>query len=222
MDEYLPFYDNFLLLGDFNAEVSEPIMEEFCAIYSLKNLIKVPTCFKNPLNLSSIDVILTNSFRSFQNSVAIETGLSDHHKMTVTVLKSFFQKQSPSIIRYRDYKNFDLEKFCGELVNSLNSFNGKTISYENFEGILIRLIDRHAPLKEKYVRANNASFMNKNLSKAFMTRSRLRNKFLSNPSSINESNYLIPFKFRLPLIFAPRGAKIKGSELNGQRGWGEN
>ena len=92
-------------------------MEEFCAIYSLKNLIKVPTFFKNPLNPSSIDVILTNSFRSFQNSVAIETGLSDHHKMTVTVLKS-----------YRDYKNFDLEKFCGELVNSLNSFNGKTIS----------------------------------------------------------------------------------------------
>ena len=119
----------------------------------------------------------------------IETGLSDHHKMTVTVLKSFCQKQSPSITRYRDYKNFDLEKFCGELVNSLNSFNGKTISYENFEEILIRLIDKHAPLKEKYVRANNASFMNKNLSKAFMTRSRLINKFLSNPSSINESNY---------------------------------
>ena len=66
LDEYLPFYDNFLLLGDFNAEVSEPIMEEFCAIHSLKNLIKVPTCFKNPLNPSSIDVILTNSFRSFQ------------------------------------------------------------------------------------------------------------------------------------------------------------
>ena len=31
--------------------------------------------------------------------------------------------------------------------------------------------------------------MNKTLSKTFMTRSRLRNKFLSNPSSINESNY---------------------------------
>ena len=74
-------------------------------------------------------------------------------------------------------------------MNSLNRFNGKTISYENFEGILISLIDKHAPLKEKYIRANNAPFMNKNLSEAFMTRSRLRNKFLSNPSSINESNY---------------------------------
>ena len=97
--------------------------------------------------------------------------------MTVTVLKSFFQKQSPSIIRYRDYKNFDLEKFCVELVNSLNSFNGKTINYEHFEGILIRLIGKHAPLKEKYVRANNASFMNKNLSKVFMTRSRCEINF---------------------------------------------
>ena len=31
--------------------------------------------------------------------------------------------------------------------------------------------------------------MNKTLSKTFMTRSRLRNTFLSNPNSINESNY---------------------------------
>ena len=30
--------------------------------------------------------------------------------------------------------------------------------------------------------------------------------------------YLIPFKFRLPLIFAPQGAKIKGSELRGPKG----
>ena len=148
LDEYMPFYDNFLLLGDFNAEALELIMEEFCAIYSLKNLIKVPTCFKNLLNPSSIDVILTYSFRSFQNSVTIETGLSGHHKMTITVLKSFFRKQSPSIIRYRDYKNFDLEIFRGELVVSLNSFNGRTTSYEIFEGILMRLIDKHAPLKK--------------------------------------------------------------------------
>ena len=189
LDEYMPSYDNFLILGDFNAEVSESIMEEFCAIYNLKNLINVPTCFKKTLNPSSIDVILTNRFRSFQNSVVIETGLSDYHKMTITVLKTFFQKQVPTTIRYRDYKKFDLEIFRKELVDSLNNFNGRVMSYDIFEELLVQLLNRHAPLKEKCVRANNASFMNKTLSKAFMTRSCLRNKFLCNPNSANESNF---------------------------------
>ena len=37
--------------------------------------------------------------------------------------------------------------------------------------------DRHVPLKEKHVRCNQATFVNKNLRKAIMTRSRLLNKF---------------------------------------------
>ena len=44
-------------------------------------------------------------------------------------------------------------------------------------------------MRTKYVRANNAPFMNRNLSKAIMTRSRLRNKFLKNPNEINKTNY---------------------------------
>ena len=36
--------------------------------------------------------MLTISVRSFQNSYALETGLSDFHKMTVTILKSYFKK----------------------------------------------------------------------------------------------------------------------------------
>ena len=50
--------------------------------------------------------MLTSSYRSFQNSCAIETGLPDFHKMIVTVMKAYFQKQKPKVITYRDYKNF--------------------------------------------------------------------------------------------------------------------
>ena len=44
-------------------------------------------------------------------------------------------------------------------------------------------------MKTKCIRANNGPFMNKSLSKAVMTRSRLRNKFLKSPSHDNEYNY---------------------------------
>ena len=36
--------------------------------------------------------MLTNRQRSFQNSCAIDTGLSDFHKVTVTLLRSSFLK----------------------------------------------------------------------------------------------------------------------------------
>ena len=55
--------------------------------------MKEPTCFKNPENLTCIDLMLTNLYRSFHNSCAIETRLSDFHKMIVTVLKSYFHKK---------------------------------------------------------------------------------------------------------------------------------
>ena len=60
LDNYIGNYDNILLLGDFNLEFSEPCLNDFCDINNLKNLVKEPTCFKNPDNPSCIDLFLTN------------------------------------------------------------------------------------------------------------------------------------------------------------------
>ena len=92
LDHYMSKYDNFILLGDFNSEMGDNTMAAFGDTYNLTNLIKEPTCFKNPLNPSSIDLILTNRSRSFQNSQTLETRLSDHHKLTITVIRAFFPK----------------------------------------------------------------------------------------------------------------------------------
>ena len=40
------------------------------------------------------------------------------------------------------------------------------------------ITDKHDPIKQKKVRGNNAPFMTKELRKAIMDRSRLRNKYL--------------------------------------------
>ena len=78
LDKRMGNYDNFILLGDFNLMIIESQMLDFCLLYNLSNLIKEPTCYKNPLNPTSIDVILTNRVDSFQNSIAIETGLTQN------------------------------------------------------------------------------------------------------------------------------------------------
>ena len=44
-------------------------------------------------------------------------------------------------------------------------------------------------MQKKHVRANEASFMNKNIKKEIMNRTRLKNKFLKNRSVENNINY---------------------------------
>ena len=91
-------------------------LEEFCASYNLKNLIKEPTCFKNIDNPTLIDHILTNHPKSFHSSSVYETGLSDFHKLTLTVLKTFHVKHKPKIIQYRDFNHFDNTSFRADLL----------------------------------------------------------------------------------------------------------
>ena len=129
LDLFSSDYDNILLMGDLNAEPHDNHLKDFCDIDNLKNLIKVPTCFKNPDRPTCIDVMLINSYRSFHNSCAIETGLSDFHKMTVPVLKTHFQKREPKVIKYRDFSNFsetEYREFLTELAREPNQ------SYEIF------------------------------------------------------------------------------------------
>ena len=44
LDKCLSTYDNFLLIGDMNAEPSNEIVNNFCELYSCKNIIKDKTC----------------------------------------------------------------------------------------------------------------------------------------------------------------------------------
>ena len=62
-------------------------MTTFCRVRNLKRLINASTCYKNPNKPSYIDLIITNSLKSFQNACIFETALSDFHKTFLTVLK---------------------------------------------------------------------------------------------------------------------------------------
>ena len=117
---YSKFYERFILTEDFNAEESEPCLLQFLFEMNAKNILKQATCYKSLSNPSCIDLAITNSSSSFQNSEAISTGLSDFHRIVITVLKQTFQKSSPKKFVYRDYKNFDRLTFKRELEEKRN------------------------------------------------------------------------------------------------------
>ena len=151
--------------------------------YNLKSLVKQKTCFKNPDNPSCIDLILTNSPRSFQDNSVFETGLSDFHKLTTTVLKQYFPKPKPKIVNYRDYRNFRNDEFWAEL-DEILKHDTNNIEYQHFLNIFIEILNKHAPMKIKYLRENHGKFMTKGLRKAIMKRSRLRNMFLRDRTNV--------------------------------------
>ena len=115
LDLLLPKYDNFMLIGDLNAEPTEAAVSDFCEICNLKRLIKDKTCFKNPTKPTCIDLIITNKPKCFQDSVVIETGLSEFQKMSPTVMKMYYTKQKPSIVHYRKFKNFCNDSFIKDI-----------------------------------------------------------------------------------------------------------
>ena len=188
LDLHSPNYENFMLLGDFNSEMTDSNLKDFCNLYLLKNLIKKPTCFKYPENPKTIDLILTNRPKSFCNSDTLETRLSDFYKLTVTALKTFFIKQSPKGISYRNYKNFSNDSFRTDLINEIPS-NGILGDLTGFLDACKKSLDYKAPHYKKYARANQAPFLRKEINREIMTRSRLRNKFLRCRSDENKKAY---------------------------------
>ena len=110
LDLYSAQYEN-LIICDFSSDVNQFCMKASCGCYNLSSLIKEPTRYKNPQNSSCRDLILTNSPYRFQSSCVIEVGLSDFHKMTVSVMKTTYEKLKARIVNYRDYKNFCNDTF---------------------------------------------------------------------------------------------------------------
>ena len=60
--------EHFLIMGDFNADVSDSSTTSFCTLFKLRSTVKEPTCCKNPENSSCIRLFLTNCPKSFLNT----------------------------------------------------------------------------------------------------------------------------------------------------------
>ena len=189
-------YDNIMVIGDLNIDLNilnndkHNYLSNICEVYNLKNMIKGKTCDKS-IHGTSIDIMLTNKSQSFMKTSNIETGLSDHHKLILSFFRTSFQKLNPKKIVYREMKNFDKNAFLNDIKNLPFEQIEERFpdSYHGFSTFYKSIVDRHAPIKTKIVRGNQSNFMNKELNKAIMERSRYRNKYNKWKSRENYLNY---------------------------------
>ena len=149
-------------------------------MHNFKNLLDKATCYKNPTNTSSVDLILTNRPRSFQKFCPFETGLFDFHKMTLAVLKSSFAKQKPRILNYRNYKSFNNTLFRDQVLNKLTNSNLQISDkgLKHFKETYLSVVNTIAPLKSRFIQASQEPFINKEIQWGVVVRSKLRKKFL--------------------------------------------
>ena len=83
---------------------------------------------------------------------------------------------------YRKYKHFNENKFEKEILNKLSKCNKETFQIDEFKELFITTLNVHAPRKTKFLRANRAYFVSKELTEAIMLRSKLHNKYLTEKS----------------------------------------
>ena len=121
------FFFFFFFAIDFNTEDNEPVLFLF----------------------------IINSIMIFQNTRTVATGLSNFHKMIVTVYKTFFPKSKPKEIVYKSYLKFVTDAFQVELNLKLQTIN----NYESFQSVFLSVLNKRAPLKKKFIRGNQAPYM---------------------------------------------------------------
>lgn len=91
LDLYLADCEDLKMIRVFNKASSNE-HEGSLRIHKLSNLVTELTWYENSENPSYIDLILTNCPQSFHTSCVIETSTSHFHRVTVSTMKSNFQK----------------------------------------------------------------------------------------------------------------------------------
>ena len=75
------------------------------------------------------------------------------------------------------------------------------LKYSNyFHKVYMKILNKHAPCKKKYIKWNNRLLVNKGISKAIMFTAKLRKKLLKYPTTTNQISYSKQRSFCLSLL----------------------
>ena len=96
----------------------------------------------------------------------------------LTVLKSSFVKQKPRLLNYRNYKFFNNTLFRDQVLNKLINSNLQISNKDlkHFKETCMPVVNTIASLKSRFIQANQAPFINKEIQWGVMVRSKLRKK----------------------------------------------
>ena len=111
----------------------------------------------------------------------------------VITIRHFFLEPSTLNCTFHSYKNFDSDAFAQHLASVPFSichlFEDPNDAQQAFSTLLKNVIDEHAPMKTRKLKANPAPTMNKAWRKEINYRTALRTKFRKHPTEKNYEKY---------------------------------
>ena len=155
LNKILGKYDNIVLAGDLNIDElktgsdSSNHLPDAKDVFNLTNLVKKPTCFKSQ-DGTLIDLTLTNRPRNFLKSRNFQIGLSDSHKLVVSILRTSFKRLPRKIMTYRDQKRFSQAHFLRDLDSRLlqaELYRNYDETYKKLFEVFNDILNHHASLK---------------------------------------------------------------------------
>ena len=84
---------------------------------------------------SCIDLLITNSKFWFMKTNSFKIGLSDHHHMIYTILKTKFQSFEPKKSIYHNFKQYDSGQFKLDIFNTMSAIRTHAAFKNNFVSI---------------------------------------------------------------------------------------
>ena len=151
-----------VLANDPTHLVSE--MDFITKLYQYEQLIKDPTRVTKD-SASLIDPFYTTKSDYIASSGVKIITISDHY-LIYGVRKSQATKQSPRIIEYRDFKQFNETHFLFELQSSINlnlEYWDPNDSWSIWKNTFLNIVNRHAPLKKRRVSSKRLPSITKDL-----------------------------------------------------------
>ena len=153
--------------------------QEFCQIFSLKQLIICPT--RVTCNTSSlIDRILTNTTEKFFQSGIIDCGMSNHQLIFCTrkIKRAKFNKHNVVFLRSPKYYtvNVFVEKLRKVNFSNYERFSCIDAAYTDFLNKLMKVANEIAPSKEIRIKNNRYEWFDREIAELIHTREKLFKK----------------------------------------------
>ena len=179
-------------MGDFNFHVEnhendQHAQQLLCLIdaFGLIQHVRQPT----HLHGHTLDLIISRFSETIVHEVTVESPMISDHKFVIVKINM----QRPTLpmkkIKYRMWKNFDLEKFKTDITNSeltLNMPVDVDSATSQYHTVLSKLLEKHAPLQERVITMRaKAPWYNSEIHEAKPFRRKLEHKWLKTKLEID-------------------------------------
>jgi hypothetical protein len=170
-----------IFIGDINCDPKKnDLICDLCCVFGLCNLITTPTCFKAK-EPTLLDVILVSNKGKYLETLNCSCPVSDHHNLIGGVTRRHAPIRKPRYIKYRSYKHFNDDDYITDVsyipFHVCEIFDDVDDAAWLTSKLLIDVIDKHAPMKQRVLKYKPVPYMNAELRKAIFKRNMIRNKF---------------------------------------------